>query len=77
MAAAAAAASGPGSGGGGLPSLPVGLNGGYGYGGLPVAVPAHSSAPVGVLGPNSQISSLVGAPGSVTAPAPDAGLSRL
>ena len=86
VAAAAAAASGPGSGAGGLPSLPVGLNGGY-YGALPVAVPAHSSAPVGVLGPSSQMAGLVGAPGSVSsaapavaaaaATAPVAGLSKL
>nr|CAG4650948.1 EOG090X05J1 [Simocephalus serrulatus]SVE94214.1 EOG090X05J1 [Simocephalus serrulatus] len=54
----------PGGGPGGLPSLPAGLNGGY-YGALPgVPVqPAHSSAPVGLLGPGGPMSSLVGAPG--------------
>jgi hypothetical protein len=56
----------PGSGPGGLPSLPAGLNGGY-YGALPgVPVqPAHSSAPVGLLGPGGPMSNLVGAPGIV------------
>lgn len=56
----------PGGGPGGLPSLPAGLNGGY-YGALPgVPVqPAHSSAPVGLLGPGGPMSSLVGASGMV------------
>lgn len=49
-----------------MPSLPAGLNGGY-YGALPgVPVqPAHSSAPVGLLGPGGPMSSLVGAPGII------------
>ena len=55
----------PGSGPGGLPGLQAGLNGGY-YGAIPgVPVqPAHSSAPVGLLGPGGPMSSLVGAPGT-------------
>lgn len=70
------AAGGPGSNPAGLASLPAGLNGGY-YGALPVPVqPAHSSAPVGLLGPGGPMSSLVGASGSsVSTAAPVAGLS--
>lgn len=55
-----------GGGPGGLPALAGGLNGGY-YGALPGGLPvqpAHSSAPVNLLGPTGPISSLVGAPGT-------------
>lgn len=45
-----------------MPGIP-GLNGGY-YGALPAVQPAHSSAPVNLLGPGGPINSLVGAPGN-------------
>lgn len=72
--AASAYETGAPGGGPGLPSLPGGINGSGYYGPLPgVPVqPAHSSAPVGLLGAGGPIGNLVGAQGSVPSASPSA-----